>query len=160
MQREGNDDGYIWALVRGTYVPGNIRTWLLRYESEAIYSLTCVGIAGKLTKMATPSVKLHCHCTKSLDVGITIRCRLFPARWVTYIIPLYFLCCVVSGHKEIIYSIEVRHLDTVYVYTRDFHYVNTPFQNISPKLITSISTLYFPMCKLYCNLHPYHIIPG
>ena len=43
----------------------------------------------------------------------------------------------------------MRPLGTVYVSTSDFHYVNTPFQNISPKLITSIATLYFPMSKLY-----------
>ena len=59
-----------------------------------------------------------------------------------------------------LFTVEVRPLDTVYVYKRNFHFVNTPFQNISHKLNTSISTLYFPMCKLYCNLHPYHIIPG
>ena len=39
------------------------------------------------------------YCTKSHDVGNTIWCRLFTARWVTNIILLYFLSCVVSGHK-------------------------------------------------------------
>ena len=41
----------------------------------------------------------HMHCTKSHDMGNTNWCRVFTALWVTNIILLYFLSCVVSCHK-------------------------------------------------------------
>ena len=41
----------------------------------------------------------HYHCTKSHDMGNTNWCRVFTGLWVTNIILLYFLSCVVSCHK-------------------------------------------------------------
>ena len=84
------------ALAKQTFIIGGRNVtepgkwpWMVRLKKVISINIHCKGSAV---------IGLY-HCTKSHDMGNTIWCRVFTALWVTNIILLYFLSCVVSCHK-------------------------------------------------------------